>query len=134
MSADFISFNVDCPKCGKSLMNSYQPIHNKPSIRLKIKKDGQEGTLRLCSLYGCHEHDCDLNLTNTEIYEFYCPSCNELLNTNTECDICHASLVDLKLEVGGKVQICSRKGCENHYIAFKDITTALYALRGKYGH
>lgn len=132
--ADFISFNVNCPHCGKSLMNSYQPIHDKPSIRVKIKNGDTNGTLRLCSLYGCYAHESDIELQKNTVYEFYCPSCNESLIIKENCDVCEAPLVEFKLELGGKAQVCSRKGCDNHFIAFKDLGTAMHALEGDYGH
>lgn len=132
--ADFISFNVDCPHCGKSLMNAYQPIMGKPSIRVSIEAPDQKGTLRLCSLYGCHQHESDIELKDGQIYNFKCPSCNTSLNIEEKCDQCEAPLVGLRLEMGGKAEVCSRKGCENHYIAFKDLNDALNALEGEYGH
>ncbi len=134
MSADFISFNVNCPHCGVSFMNSYQPIHEKPSIRLKIKRGEDEGIIRLCSIYGCYEHVSDIELVKDEIYEFYCPNCGQKLNIEEKCESCNAPLVSMKLSMGGKVQICSRSGCTNHLVAFKDLTTALNNLYEQFGY
>lgn len=130
-----ISLNGKCPHCGNSLMDHVYPILEKASIKLNIETESDRGTIRLCSIYGCYSHLCDINLKEGEIARFYCPSCNKELISNDECDMqnCNAPMIPLNLELGGKVFLCSRKGCENHFVAFEDLATELRKFYHEYG-
>jgi len=114
-------------------MNKENPLHDKPSIKLSIKNGDTWGSIRLCSVYGCYEHESDLDIKGTDIVEFYCPHCLQLLNNKEECDVCHAPMVTLLLDIGGKVVICSRSGCSKHYVAFEDIGSMLRKFYDEYG-
>lgn len=118
-----ISLNVKCPNCGKSMMDHETPMQGRPSIKLNIETLADRGTIRLCSIYGCYSHECDIELTEDEIARFYCPQCNKELFCNDACDLpnCHAPMIPLILQLGGRVFFCSRKGCQNHFVAFEDL-------------
>lgn len=130
-----ISLNLKCPKCGKSLMDEEFPLKDKPSIKLNIETGTDRGTIRLCSIYGCYDHVSDVDLKNGEIVRFFCPHCNRELKSNDECDSenCNAPMVELTLQVGGKVYICSRRGCPNHFVAFEDLATEVRKFYTEYG-
>jgi len=105
----------------------------KPSVKLKIKTKDASGWIRLCSIYGSYEHESDINISNDEIVEFSCPHCDQILNTQELCDICSAPMVGFLLDKGGKVAICSRKGCSKHYVAFEEIGIMLKKFFDEFG-
>ncbi|MCF8367976.1 MAG: hypothetical protein K9G76_02965 [Bacteroidales bacterium] len=130
-----ISINVKCPNCGKSMMDNEIQLHEVPSIKLNIETLTDRGTIRLCSLYGCYDHQCDIDLKNNEIARFYCPDCNKELKSNDSCDTvnCNAPMIPLTMQSGGKVFICSRRGCQNHFVAFENLETEIKKFYTEYG-
>ena len=128
-----VILNVKCTKCGKSLMDHKQLVRGNPSILLNIKFDDVTGQIRLCSNYGCYEHSATVKIPDGEIVEFYCPSCNALLNTDVKCKTCDAPIVKCNIEIGGIVNLCSRMGCQNHYVMFEDLHDAIRKFHNEYG-
>lgn len=108
-------------------------LHEKPSIKLNIQLGNTRGTIRLCSIYGCFDHKADMDISGVDIAEFCCPHCNQVLNGSEVCELCQAPMVPLLLEVGGKVKFCSKKGCNNHYVAFEDLYGTLNKFYDEYG-
>jgi methionyl-tRNA synthetase len=127
-----VSVKVKCPLCQHSLMDEENKLHGKPSIKLNIQLNEDRGVIHLCSIYDCYDHKCNIDLTEG-IAEFTCPHCNQILNSTEVCNVCGANMVPLMLDVGGRVTICSRKGCKNHYVAFEDINEAVSRFYDEYG-
>ena len=129
-----ISLNVSCPHCRKPLRNEARLISNKPAIYLKIKLPGDVNSkIWLSSIYGDFNYTSEVPITDGTIVKFYCPHCGEhLFRKNVECDICGAPIVSFLCSVGGRVSICSRNGCKNHYFVFDDIDTALRKFYTEY--
>jgi len=100
-------------------------LNDHPSIKLNIVTQEDRGTIHLCSIYECFDHKADIELKKGEVVDFYCPLCNKDLLVKEECSICGAPMVNFVLKVGGRVSICSRNGCVNHYVAFQDLSTEL---------
>jgi len=100
-------------------------LDHKPSIKLNCNTPSARGTLRLSSVYGSYVHRIDFAVDDGEEVTFYCPHCNQLLTTPSTCEKCHSHMVSFMIDIGGKVNICSRKGCENHFIAFENVDDAL---------
>lgn len=132
--SNLYSFDVNCPHCGKSLMDPYNLINGKPSIRLNAKCGDSSGVIRLCSQYGCYEHATNIESADGDIVEFFCPMCNQQLVKKEGCEKCGAPMVPLALEIGGKVNFCSRKGCKAHNVAFEDLSHALHIMYNKFGY
>ena len=128
-----ISLSVKCPFCSKSLMDDEVLIHGKPSIRLNIQTPQSRGVIHLCSIYECYDFTTEVSLTEGEVVQFTCPHCNKELNTKEECQACHAPMVALLLTTGGRVSLCSRTGCPNHYVAFEDLSTELQKFYETFG-
>ncbi len=128
-----ISLSVKCPFCGKLLMDEEERIHDKPSIRLNIQTKQERGVIYLCSIYECYDYKTEVPLQEKEVVEFTCPHCNKELNTKEECQSCHAPMVALLLTTGGRVSLCSRTGCPNHYVAFEDLATELQKFYETFG-
>ncbi|MDP2721371.1 MAG: hypothetical protein Q8O72_01325 [Bacteroidales bacterium] len=128
-----ISMTVECPHCLSSLMDENVPLSGHPSVKLNIVSPEDRGTINLCSVYECFDHVSTLDIKDGEIVDFYCPHCNKELLINEECKLCGAPMVSFVLRVGGRVTICSRKGCSNHYVAFNDLATELAKFYEHYG-
>jgi len=123
----FLTLNTKCPHCGESFMDSEVKLHSGSSIKLNIETENEKGTLRLCAVYGCYDHQSDIDLKEGQVITFYCPHCKEQLSSNDKCDAkdCNAPMIPLTLELGGKVFFCSRKGCDKHFVAFEDLETEI---------
>jgi len=128
-----VSVNVNCPFCKRSLMDQETKLLDKPSIRMIIEQGEARGIIHLCSVYGSYDHKSDMDIPEGNITVFSCPQCNKNLNTTGLCDNCGAPLVSFNLDIGGKVSICSRKGCKKHYVVFEDINDALKLFRQERG-
>lgn len=128
--------NLHCPKCDKSLMDAYKQIDGHPSIRLNIEINGEKGLIRLSSLYGSYNYLCSISTPEGEVATFSCPSCGVDLATEYACNECQAPLVEFKVSKGGKAVICSRGGCNNHNVGYKDLASTLnqFYKQHPYGH
>ncbi|MBN2273017.1 MAG: hypothetical protein JXR41_06520 [Bacteroidales bacterium] len=134
MSKNLISLKVKCPQCDKSLMDYTHFLNAKPSIKLHIEVKGQSGVINLCSTYGCYDKVSNVELVESEIALLSCPFCKKELPSHSKCDVCGAPIVDLALEKGGKVHVCSRIGCKKHFVSFEDIHETLSEFYNEYDY
>jgi ssDNA-binding Zn-finger/Zn-ribbon topoisomerase 1 len=126
------SVNVKCPHCGKSLMDKNKIIDGKPAIAVKITYGGKKSILYLSSVYGSYNIETDLDVPKSKIAGFRCIHCNADLKIERRCDLCRAQMVSFALVGGGKVSICSRRGCRKHVIEFEDPQKELEAFYRSY--
>jgi len=129
-----ISLKVKCPVCSQSLMDYTNFLNAKPSIRLQIAMKDQAGIIHLCSTYGCYDKSSSINLPDGEVAKLQCPSCKNDLATKVKCDVCNAPMANFELEKGGKVHVCSRIGCEKHFVSFEDIYATLTSFYEEYDY
>jgi methionyl-tRNA synthetase len=129
-----IALKIKCPKCKKSMMDPYHQINGKPSILMDIESDGEIGKIRLCAFYGCYDHEATIELKDKSIVKFSCPSCKEELVSKNVCEACGAPMVPMSMEKGGRIYICSRKGCSEHYINFENVSDALRKMYNEFGY
>ncbi|MFP4059860.1 MAG: hypothetical protein ACOCW8_02730 [bacterium] len=115
-------------------MDHTRYLNSKPSIKLNIEIGGKKGTINLCSTYGCFDHASSVDIIPDDMGTFSCPSCKTELKGTDTCNICSAPMIDMSLDKGGKVSICSRAGCKKHYIAFEDISDAINNLYRDYNY
>jgi hypothetical protein len=134
MSKKFISLKVKCSNCEKSLMDHTLFLNAKPSIKVHVEMSGRQGTLNLCSSYGCFDKNSTIELTQGEIAVLSCPYCRKELQGSHVCDLCGAPIVDFRLDKGGNVHFCSRIGCEKHYVSFEDIYATLTSFYHEYDY
>jgi hypothetical protein len=115
-------------------MHKEHLINNKESIYLILKFPGStDGKIWLSSIYGDFNYTCNLEIPDDEIVSFICPHCNtDLKRKNIECDACGAPIVSFNCTVGGRVNICSRHGCKNHYVVFENLDTAIRKFYSEY--
>ncbi len=135
---DFITLIVNCPYCNTSLIDDQELVDKKPSIKLGIKAKKQTSFIFLSSIWGSYNYRCSIPLSPDLIAQFSCPHCKTEITSENACSICSAPLVPFILDMGGRVSICSRSGCRNHFVEFDDVSLALsklyqdYGLAGKY--
>ncbi|HPE35449.1 MAG TPA: hypothetical protein PLI65_11700 [Bacteroidales bacterium] len=129
----YISLAVKCPHCGESLMDLNHLIHGYPSVKVNIETKRARGIIWLCSIYDCFDHENNIELREDEEVQFYCPHCNQSLMLETRCNLCNAQMVGFNIKVGGKVDICSRKGCKNHYVVFENLADEINKFYQEYG-
>ncbi len=107
---------VNCFHCGQSLMDTEHLIDNHSSINIMIVHDKKKNRLWLSGLYGSNNVHCEYNIPINNTIEFFCPHCQKELTNSVPCTICEARMVLMKVQGGGTLQICSRKGCKNHML------------------
>ena len=130
---NFVSLALDCPHCGKSLMDGNNFVDNEQSISLHIDIAKKKGDINLSSIYGSYNYICTVDTPPNEVGLFSCPHCAKDVNTKVECNVCKAPMVSLFLDMGGKISFCSRSGCKNHNVEFEDLTNALRKMYQEYG-
>ena len=130
---NFISVPVKCPLCGESLMDNAQLVDNEKSIRLIIKIEDKKGIIRLSSIYGSFNHISDIEIPPDAVAYFYCPHCKSQLTSDIECKSCSSNMFPFNLDIGGKVSICAKSGCQHHLVEFENFSDALKKLYAEYG-
>lgn len=128
-----VALSVKCTKCDHSLMDYNKELNGKPSIFVNVKCGEKTGKLWLCSTYGCYDKDSDIPLVQGCNTEMYCPHCHELLNTNIDCKECDGKVIKFNIEIGGVVSICSKVGCESHYVMIENLEDTLRKFHATYG-
>ena len=108
--------NVNCPHCNHSLNDETYEIDGHPSIRVTIFFDHKQGWLRLSSLYGSYNFASEFDVSTGSVASFLCPHCGVEFPSTSDCSMCTAPMVPMLIDGGGIVQICSRRGCENHML------------------
>ena len=127
-----IQLNVECPHCKHSLLDDAHIIDGHPSAYLLFECEGKKGELYLSSVYGSYTSKIPSFVSEGDILTLFCPFCNASLMSNRKCDKCNAQMVLMNIEDGGKIQICSRKGCKKHFLEFEDLETELKAFYNVY--
>lgn len=129
-----VTLCVRCPHCLEDLKDEHMLISNQPAVHLKIRlPDGQESQLWLSSIYNDFNIFSDIFIPDQTIVEFFCPHCEQpLVGADVACNLCGAPVLTFLCKLGGKVHICSRSGCQNHYFIFDDIDTAVKNFKAEY--
>lgn len=125
---ELICLKVNCPVCGRSLMDDEILVDNCPSYKLQIKVGEKEGTMNLSSVWESYNYLCDIEIPENSIIKIFCSHFNSEIISDAECEVCKAPMIPLDLDIGGKIDICSRVGCKNHFVKFVDFTFALKNL------
>jgi len=107
---------VACSRCNHSLMDPEHPIDDAPSIRVTVSFERKHGWLRLSSLYGSYNLDCEYKIPADTIVHVFCPHCHAELKGASDCPDCGAPMISMIVRGGGIVQVCSRRGCKGHML------------------
>jgi len=131
--AKHIALNIKCPECKHSLMDPDHLIHALPSAKLRMHVHGHEGDVHLCSQFGCTDHDFDFEVEEGQLTHLTCPHCERELSSGHLCKSCNAPMVPFLTEGGGRLYLCSRKGCHMHLFNFENVRDALKRMHKKFG-
>jgi hypothetical protein len=127
-----LQVKLKCPFCKQSLMDESKVIDGHSSIKTVIQHGDKRAVLHLSSIYGSYNIDLEIPIPEDEIVLFFCPVCSSSLLTKSLCDVCHAPAAFFELFNGGKVEICTRRGCKEHSIKYSDQAQKISALYNVY--
>ena len=127
-----IRLNVECLHCKHSLLDKSHIIDGHPATRTLFECKGKKGELHLSSLYGSYNSKIPSFVSEGDTLTLFCPWCKASLMSTRICDKCNARMALMNLAEGGKIQICSRKGCKRHFLEFEDLETELKAFYNVY--
>ncbi|MFU8844068.1 MAG: hypothetical protein ACNA7V_09710 [Bacteroidales bacterium] len=127
-----ITLSLKCPHCGNSFTDNSHQVNGKPGIKVDVRTIRDTGILWLCPIYGCFSHESSIEIKDKETVEAFCPHCSHALNRESNCKVCNAPMIGFNIDAGGKVNICSRKGCHNHYLVFEDVNVVLRLFQEKF--
>jgi hypothetical protein len=127
-----LAVNVKCPYCKKSFMDEETQIDGYPSVKVNIQYGNKIGALNLSSIYGSYNIISEIHLPEEELVLFFCPECQASLLLKDLCEDCKAPLAFFELKNGGKVQICSRRGCKYHSIDYSNLSQKISSLYSAY--
>lgn len=108
--------DVSCPRCNHSLADVTHPLDDYASIRLTASFGRKHGWIRMSGLYGSYSFECEYDIPEDTIVNFFCPHCHAELVSASNCVTCGAPMVPMVVRKGGMIQICSRRGCRNHML------------------
>ncbi len=107
---------VSCSRCNHSLMHTDTIIDGYPAIRVTVSFDNKHGWLALSCLYGSHTVVSLHEIPPGTIVNIFCPHCHAELIGGAKCGMCGAPMVPMIVRGGGVVQICARRGCNEHIL------------------
>jgi ssDNA-binding Zn-finger/Zn-ribbon topoisomerase 1 len=120
-----LALRIKCPLCQKSLMDGQHRIDGSSSVALEVSAGDHRGWIKLSPVYGSYSFDSQFPIAMNTVARFFCPRCREELRSTVVCSSCLAPMVPLLLEEGGRVFICSRRGCPKHFLEFEEADDAL---------
>ncbi|MBF0573668.1 MAG: hypothetical protein HQK69_07905 [Desulfamplus sp.] len=119
-----IKIEVSCPSCLKSLMNPQVKVDDLPSIEILAKLSGKSGTIFLSQIYGSYEKKfVNVEDINDAVVDCSCPKCQKPFPIQKICS-CNAPLATLNLDIGGRINFCTRNGCPHHSVEFENLDSA----------
>ena len=119
-----------CP-AGCDLMAPDTPIHDHPSIGVRMLHGKRKGMIHLDPTYGSYENKSDLDVPDGEEVEFACPHCGvSLVDREERCPSCSAHMFVLHLPGGAIVEGCLRKGCTHHTLRLVDLDAQILRMYG----
>ncbi len=103
---------AQCPK-RHSLIHDEVRIGGLPSVRVRALAGTDEGFAYLDPVYGRHNHQFGLSAPAGTDLQLSCPECQAtLLDATAKCPVCSARVCMLDVPGQGRLEICSRRGCE----------------------
>ncbi len=113
-------------------MDEDEIIDDLPSIKVFIQFHDKKGFLYLSSIYGSYTISSEVHIPLNEIVLFFCPHCRSSLLTSSLCEKCQVPMAAFELRQGGKVQICSKRGCKKHMIEFSNLSQEISTFYAEY--
>ena len=105
---------AQCPK-RHSLMYAEVRIDGKPSIRVKVRANGNEGFVYLDPMYGMRGHQHGISFDVKKGIQFVCPECaSSLMVEHKTCPDCGSPIYTFEVPSKGMVEGCTRMECNWH--------------------
>jgi signal transduction histidine kinase len=102
---------AQCPK-RHSLINGEVRIDNKPSIRVRVRAEGNEGFIYRDPMYGLARHQFGIAPEPGMHTEVMCPECSASLNVHgSPCPDCGAATFQFEVPGKGFVEGCTNRAC-----------------------
>jgi len=101
--------------CGKrhSLMDEEIKIDGKPSIKLKLNKNGTEGFVNLDPTYGKNRDKFSIEFDSKDQIQISCPKCNiSVVNKEKSCPVCKSIVYSFEVPPQGMFEGCINPKCE----------------------
>jgi two-component system NtrC family sensor kinase len=104
---------AQCPK-RHSLIDTENRIGGLPSLRLRAVAGTEEGFVFIDPMYGRREHRFGPGVTAGTELLLSCPECRtSLMDPAARCPRCDAKLCFIDVPGQGRLELCSRRGCEH---------------------
>ena len=104
-----------CPK-GHDLMDAETRIDGLPSIKLKIKINGDESFIYLDPIYGRNYYKSGIQIKSNTSIEINCPKCDiSLVDKEKKCPECDMPLYSIEIPGKGQLQGCFTNDCQWQY-------------------
>lgn len=105
---------AQCPK-RHSLMYPDLRVDGKPSIRVKVRANGNEGFVYLDPMYGMRGHQHGISFDIKKGIQFVCPECaSSLMVEHKTCPDCGSPIYTFEVPSKGMVEGCTRMECNWH--------------------
>jgi two-component system NtrC family sensor kinase len=102
---------AQCPK-RHSLINAEVRIDNKPSIRVRVRFEGNEGFIYRDPMYGMARHQFGIAPEPGMHVEVMCPECASSLNVHgSPCPECGSATFQFEVPGKGFVEGCTNRNC-----------------------
>jgi two-component system NtrC family sensor kinase len=103
---------AQCPK-RHSLIDNEVRIGGLPSIRLRAAAGAEEGFIYLDPMYGRNGHQYGVTAPLGTELQLSCPECRTtLIDPSAKCPTCEAPLCAFDVPGQGRLEVCSRRGCD----------------------
>lgn len=104
--------NAVCSK-RHSLMDDELKIDGKPSVKLKLTKNGKEGFVNLDPTYGKNRDKYSFEINPAEQVQISCPRCNiSVINKEKTCPECKSAVYSFEVPPQGMFEGCINPKCD----------------------
>ena len=104
--------NAVCSK-RHSLMDDEIKIDGKPSIKMKIVQDNNEGFVNLDPIYGKNRDKYNIEFKSTNHIQISCPKCNiSVIDKEAKCPECNGTVFSFEVPPRGIFEGCINPKCD----------------------
>ena len=100
-----------CPK-RHDLMDNEIKIDGLPTVKVKMKSNGEEGFMNLDPVYGKHRHQFGIEINRGKSVQVSCPKCStSLINEDKKCPECNSAIFSFEILSQGMFEACTNPDC-----------------------